>query len=260
MKIIAPLLLLAVTLNGASAYPSGAGGCSGGQAAVRGSHLQSGYETGFLVNGGFAVILDGNTLDHEKDGTVSFTAGEDHTLTVTGRYTGILVRLQAESGVDTSAALSETSSFLQDASVCSAPVVGISHNSRASKNGAEIILRLDEPSDVALDITIVLENEYGGSIFYYSGFALRAVDPPGTISSAGGTPTPAPVSITAMPVAVADTAIRTSTSAPTLTFSAGSAPASASSAGCVSSLAAYRGAALTSVVSIHLLSCGFWFW
>jgi hypothetical protein len=252
MKLITPLLLLGVALNGASAYPSGAGGCSGGQAAVQGSHLQSGYETGPLGNGGFAVILDGNTLDPAVG--VSFTAGEDHTLTVTGSYTGILVRLQADSGVDTSAALSETSSFLQDASVCNAPVVGISHNSRASKSGAEIILRLDEPSDVTLDITVVLENDSGGSIFYYSGFGLRAVDPPETISSASGTPTPAPVTITAMPVAVAGTAIRTSTSAPTSAFSAGSTPTSASSASRISSLAAYRGAALTAVVSIHLLS------
>jgi hypothetical protein len=244
MKLITPLLL-AVALNGAWAFPSGAGGCSGGEAAVRGSHLQSGFQTGSLGEGGFQVILDGDTLN--PGGIVGFAAGEDHVLTVSGSFLGILVRLQADDGVDTSAALSENSNLLQDASVCTAPVVGISHNSRAGKNGAEMILRLDEPSDVALDITIVLANESGESMFYYSGFALASVDPPGAVLSATGTPTPAPVLTngvpTMMPVAVADTSIRTSTGTPT----------TASSAGRVSSLAAYS-SALAVVVSLHLLS------
>jgi hypothetical protein len=208
MRFITPLLFLAVALNGASAFPNGAGGCSGGEAAVRGSHLQSGFETGSLGIGGFAVILDGNTLD--PSGQVSFTTGEDHVLTVSGSFTGILVRLQADNGVDTSAALSENSNLLQDASVCSAPVVGITHNSRAGKNGAEITLRLDEPSDLVLDITIVLENVSGSSIFYYSGFALRAVDPPGAVTTPAPTPaptrapTPVPTSVpTPVPAPVA---------------------------------------------------------
>jgi hypothetical protein len=238
MKLIAPLLLLSVALNAATAYPNGAGGCSGGQAAVRGYHLQSGYETGSLGKGGVTIILDGNTLD--PGGRANFTTGEDHALTVSGSFLGILVRLQADKGVDTSAALSENSNLLQDASVCTAPVVGITHNSGTEKNGAEITLRLDESSDVSLDITVVLENGSGGSKFYYSGFALVAVDPPGTVSSAPGTPTPAPVT---------DTTIRTSTSAPT----------SASSAGRVCLLTAYS-AALTALVSIHLFSSGISFW
>jgi hypothetical protein len=269
MKPITPLLLLAVALNGASAFPSGAGGCSGGRAAVGGNHLQSGFQTGSLGDGGFTVLLDGNTLN--PGDLVSFTAGEDHALTVSGRFLGILVRLQADNGVDTSAALSETSNLLQDASVCAAPVVGISHNSRAGKNGAEVILRLDEPSNVALDITIVLGNESGESIFYYSGFALASVAPPGAVLPATPTPAPTPAPVpaptpaptpaltpapvlpngvpTMMPVAVADTTIRTATSSPT----------TASSAGRVSSLAAY-GTALTVFVSIHLLSSGISFW
>jgi hypothetical protein len=199
MKLITPLLFLAFALNGASAFPSGAGGCSGGRAAVGGSHLQSGFQTGSLGDGGVSVLLDGNTLN--PGDLVSFTTGEDHALTVRGSFLGIPVRLQADNGVDTSAALSETSSLLQDASVCAAPVVGITHNSRAGKNGAEVILRLDDPSNLALDITIVLGNGSGESIFYYSGFALRAVDPPGAVSTPAPTraptraPTPVPTPI-----------------------------------------------------------------
>jgi hypothetical protein len=246
MKFITPLLLLAVALNGARAYPNGAGGCSGGQAAVQGFHLQSGYKTGSLGDGGYQVLLDGRTLN--PGGLVNFTAGEDHTLTVSGTFRGILVRLQADNGVDTSAALSENSSLLQHASVCSAPVAGITHNSRATKTGAEVILHLDKPSDVALDITIVLENnESGQSIFYYSGFTLASVNPSGSVLPAPGTPTPAPVLTNGMPtmMPVAETTIRNATSSTT----------TATSDGRVSSLAVYS-TALAVVLSLHLLSSG----
>jgi hypothetical protein len=207
MKLFTHLLFFSVALNGASAFPSGAGGCGGGSAAVRGSHLQSGFETGSLGDGGFQVILDGDTLSPGDQ--VSFTVGEDHVLTVSGSFLGILVRLAAADGVDTSAALSEDSNLLQDASACSAPVVGITHNSRVGKNGAEVILRLDEPSLVTLDITVVLGNGGGESIFYYSGFALAAVDastsapsvsPPVSTTDPTPVPTLAPTPVpTALP-------------------------------------------------------------
>jgi hypothetical protein len=163
----------------------------GGQATVSGFHLQEGngktIETGSLEDGGFEVILDGDTLSPSD--RMSFAVGEDHVLTVSGRFLGILVRLEADDGVDTSAALSEGSNRLQNAGVCAAPVVGITHNSNAVKNDAEVILRLDEASEVALDITIVLANDNVESIFYYSGFALAAVDPSDAES---GAPSSAP--------------------------------------------------------------------
>jgi hypothetical protein len=45
----------------------------------------------------------------------------------------------------------------------------ITHNSNAGESGAEVILRLEEVSEVALDITIVLANNNVESIFYQSG-------------------------------------------------------------------------------------------
>jgi hypothetical protein len=267
MKLITPLLLLTVALNGARAFPNYAGDCIGGRAPVDGSHLLSGFRTGSLRDGGYEVSLDGSTLN--PGDLVSFTAGEDHALTVRGRFLGILVRLQADDGVDTSAAIVENSNLLQDAFECVAPIAGISHNSNVGKNGAEITLRLDVPSNVALDITIVLGNGWGESIFYYSGFALASVGPPGGVLPAPPTPTPTPAPVpaptpvptpapvpapvlsngvpTMMPVS--ETTIRTATSSPT----------TASSAGRVSSLAAY-GTALTVAVSIHLLLSGTSFW
>jgi hypothetical protein len=285
MKVLTLLLLLSVALNGASAFPSGTGSCTGGRAAVNGPHRSADTTvTGFLDNGDVVVMLDGETLNTAVQ--VSFTVGEDHVLTLSGgAFRGILVRLEADNGVDTSAALSEDSNLLRDASVCAAPVVGITHTSNAVKNEARVILRLDEPSEVSLDITVVILLDSAESIYYYSGFALSAVDPseadssvpsgapsklpssslvsasdasPSAPSSAQVEPvssTPAPVVIaSAMPTSMMPVApVRTGSATSPTTYGG-------SSAGRVSSLTA-SSATLTVVVSIHMLfSSGIWCW
>jgi hypothetical protein len=157
--------------------------------------------TGFLEDGAVVVTLNGETLYPVVQ--ASFTVGEDHVLTVSGgAFRGILVRLEADNGVDTSAALSEDSNLLRDASVCTAPVVGITHNSNAVKNEAEVILRLDEASEVSLDITVVILLDSAESIYYYSAFALAAVDPSEADSSVpSGAPSELPSS---SPVSASD--------------------------------------------------------
>jgi hypothetical protein len=86
MQLITPLLFVSVALNGASAFSSGAGGCTGGQAAVSGFHLQeeNAIEMGSLEVGVFEVILDDVLLNPSNQ--MSFTIGEDHVLTISGRF------------------------------------------------------------------------------------------------------------------------------------------------------------------------------
>lgn len=175
------LLFAACLVSSASAFPSGAGGCAGGMAAVSRSHLtRDNLVTGTLDDADIVVSLDGVELDPTV--TTDFPAGQLLTLTVTSpdEFRGVLMRVEADDAtVDTSGALLEDSDLLQDASsVCAAPVVGVTHNSRAPKLTASAVLIIPEVGGVTLDVTIVFSNSAAfGSEYYYTGFALNAIVP-----------------------------------------------------------------------------------
>jgi hypothetical protein len=191
------LLLLLASHQRAHAFSSGSGACFGGQPNLFGPHLSSFFNTalvvtrGSLSDGGLRIFLDDQELS--TDQVLPFTVGIDYNLRVVGSqaYKGILIRLQASQGVDTSNALLEDSDLLGPANVCTAPVVGINHNSAVLKNNQGGIIRLDEPSDIFLDITIVNVLDDTNSEFYYSRLALRA-------DLASERPTPSP-SISSQP-------------------------------------------------------------
>jgi hypothetical protein len=175
------LLLLLAFHQRAHAFSAGSGACLGGNSNLFGPHLVSTlFNTAFVVtkgslaDGGLRVLMDG--VDLITDQVLPFTVGTDYNLRVVGSqpYKGILIRLQASQGVDTSNALLEDTDLLDPAHVCTSPVVGINHNSAVLKNNQGGTIRLDEPSDVFLDITIVNVLDDNNSEFYYSRFALRA--------------------------------------------------------------------------------------
>jgi hypothetical protein len=179
MRIFSLLLLLA-SHQRAHAFSGGSGACFGGNNNLFGPHLSSFFNTalvvtkGSLSDGGLSIFLDDQELTTGQ--VLPFTVGIDYNLRVVGSqaYKGILIRLQASQGVDTSNALLEDSDLLGPANVCTAPVVGINHNSAVLKNNQGGTIRLDEPSDVFLDITIVNVLDDTKSEFYYSRLALRA--------------------------------------------------------------------------------------
>jgi hypothetical protein len=119
----------------------------------------------------------------DEDSTFSFPVGEDLDIRVVGEvfdYRGILIRLEADQGVDTSGALIPTTDGTQAANVCSDPVQGITHRNSVLKNNQGGIIRLDEPTSLSLDVTIVVSNNNTNSRFYYSRFLLEAVQSPPT--------------------------------------------------------------------------------
>jgi hypothetical protein len=174
------LLLLIASQQRAHAFSSGSGACFGGSTNLFGPHLSSFFNralvvtSGSLSDGGLSIFLDDQELTTGQVFPIS--VGKDYNLRVVGSqaYKGILIRLQASQGVDTSNALLEDSDLLGPANVCMAPVVGINHNSAVLKNNQGGTIRLDEPSDVFLDITIVNVLDDTLSEFYYSRLALRA--------------------------------------------------------------------------------------
>jgi hypothetical protein len=181
----------------AQARSTGAGCCAGGEAAVNDYHsaVQEGrtIETGSLADGGVSLLLDGSPLNATAATVTDFSAATVHFLSLAGTspYRGLLVRLSAPSGVDTTTALLEVSDDLQDADyVCSAPVAGITHTNANLKNDQSMSLSIPIEGEVTLDVTVVFANNGTNSIYYYSAYTLNAVMEAGTTLS----PTMAPTS------------------------------------------------------------------
>ena len=88
-------------------------------------------------------------------------------------FLGILIRVQAADGVNTTNVLLEGNELLEPAAACAAPIVGITHSSRTPKNNAIVILTIPGPGLVTLDVTVVFANVAAESIYYYTGFNLE---------------------------------------------------------------------------------------
>ena len=145
------------------AFPSGAGGCMGGMAAVEGFHLDMSNGRpvvgGTLADGAIRVTVGDVLLD--VDTVNEIPIGQDLLVGVEAddiSFLGVLVRLQAPDGVDTTSALIPEAN-VGPASVCVPPVVGITHTNDDEKTMATGTLRFDEEIDgITLDVTIVFLN------------------------------------------------------------------------------------------------------
>jgi hypothetical protein len=156
------------------AFSTGAGGCAGGGAAVRGFHLTDTKTivTGSLADGGVGLYLEGVLLDPTTVANLPANNLKILSLNGTSDYRGLLVR--ASSAIDVSNALVETSDDLQEAGVCDAPVTGITHNNSNLKNNQAMSIFLVE-GNLTLDVTVVFANNATDSIYYYSSYMLNAV-------------------------------------------------------------------------------------
>ena len=171
----------------ATAFPSGAGGCAGGQAAVGGSHLESQVvETGTLEEQNVELLINGVLL--QSDGNaMNIPVGVDHTwelrtsgVNTTG-FRGYLMRLDGGSpAIDTSDTLQPIPGQAGRVQVADTVCIGVgsvTHRSRVLINSVSGYLRFDEVStNLDLDVTIVFQNTNGLSKYSYSPFLLTAVD------------------------------------------------------------------------------------
>jgi hypothetical protein len=193
------LALFVCHLSWVDAFSTGAGGCDGGMAAVGGMHLDdsNGREVreSTLAQGAIEVSIGSQILSAAT--TTDVPIGKDLVLSVIAndiQYKGLLVRLEASSGVATAGALMPGANT-QNAIVCTAPIVGITHTDNSEKNMATGAIRFDEEVlNVALDVTVVFENS-AVSAYVYSRLLVNFRATP------VGTPAAAPVATTSAPVA-----------------------------------------------------------
>jgi hypothetical protein len=160
------------------AFPSAAGGCQTGAAAVSGLHLQNGPGESTLDALGIEISVDGEVLTPVSlGGSFAIASGVDHTVEVTATvepFRGFLLALSSTTdATDLSTALTPVDTAIeQPAGVCIAPVVGVTHTSAADKTSASATLRLDQGDDLNLDVTVVMLNSGGVSLYAYERYSI----------------------------------------------------------------------------------------
>jgi hypothetical protein len=173
-KIILTILNLAWLLRLSVSFPSQAGGCNGGKAAVGESHLSNvnGFQELSLSDANVKIFIGTNEI---QEGTrFGVLARESYPISVEGQFKGVLIRLETEI-LNTTVDLTPGTNA-QVASVCEAPVVGITHLDNTIKSEFSGTLFAEELGGALLDITVVLQNNATGSIFAYGGFNILFVD------------------------------------------------------------------------------------
>lgn len=157
------------------AFPSGAGGCSGGQAAVEGAHLTTDAVTGFLSDGGFELVVN-DQFSLDPDTLTSLEIGKPYSLSIrsSGPFRGILIRMEGD-GITVTPA-----SGFQEAAVCDGDgALGITHTENSDKTGLTSIgsFEVSSTQDLGVDVTIVVSNNgQDGSEYYYNPYLLETTE------------------------------------------------------------------------------------
>lgn len=185
---VASLVLCAFVLcqvsNTAHASSTGAASCQGGQAAVGGLHNTANTVlTGELSKDDIELQINGVALQPGVPFDIEIGKDYDWKLITAGTcFRGFLVRLGRGNGnVDTRHSLTAsgyTAQLAQTSCIDAWLVGGVTHNSNVLKNLEQGKLTVHLPSqNMPLDVTVVIQNRNGYSVYYYSQFTLHASPP-----------------------------------------------------------------------------------
>lgn len=164
--IMMMMLMLAMCLNTfvtVHAFPSGAGSCTGGKAAVGGPHTSTAtgktIKSNTLAAQKVTVTIAGKT--YAAGTTISLKSNTNHAVKVSGiGMKGVLVRLST--GTITAGTNAQT------ASVCTSPVVGITHKSNTVVGSYGGTIKIPKATKgVTMDITIVYNANSKSSSYAY---------------------------------------------------------------------------------------------
>jgi hypothetical protein len=212
------LILLSLHHSNVHAFPTSAGNCPKGIAAVGGSHLQFGPDfdnrpgrAGTLESEGITLSIGGTVL--QPGVTASFPEATDLEWTIKAvdtavPYEGVALRVEAdESNTFT---LTVTSDGLDELTQCdfeAGNVLGIEHRNKDKKTTSAGVVRFDLTGPVSIDLTVVFTNGDSDppdnqSIYAHTAYSINIGAPvvtPAPVSAV----TPAPVSaVTPPPVSV----------------------------------------------------------
>ena len=184
MRLSCVLLSLIFSVAAVLALPIGAPLCNPGETNVRYQHLMRITTVfGALKEFNFTVTLDGVPL--VATGAVRtinpFVIGKDIKVQVSSPKSllkGVLILFSKKGDLlfDTKKlnALTPVGTYKAAAGCENQPRAGVSHSERSLKQTADAILRYDNASDVMLmDVTVVVQNNVTGSVYFYSQYELK---------------------------------------------------------------------------------------
>jgi hypothetical protein len=230
MALSSFLLISSVNIGNVHAYSTGAGGCTGGMAAVGGPHLTNGgtpqvlsfaelgYE--FVVAAGFAgerIIAADAAVETVRNATTSFSVRATGGAT----FKGVLIRMDGPGSV-------APDFNSQMATACDKEgVLGVTHTDATPKTLLTWQQRL-EGDYAVLHVTMVKSNNaVDGSVYSYRQVRLVGIAPPSRAPTAApvgvpATPSVAPINVIVpvdmgTPVAINTTTTTTSTTTSTTT-------------------------------------------
>jgi hypothetical protein len=171
------LCVVGLFSSGVDAFPYTAGGCDGGIAAVKESHVSDTAVTGTLADGGFALIVN-NQYRLDPATPTYFLVGETYSLSIQGGpFRGILIRVEGE---DVDAITMTAISPFRLSEVCAMEgAIGISHTESSDKTGLIPIgdIGVSSGQELGVDVTVVVSNNgQKGSEYYYDRYTLTSVD------------------------------------------------------------------------------------
>lgn len=151
------LLLVLFASYNVQCYPSGAGGCAGGKAAVGRPHQWRFFglrevKSYSLTQKNIIVTLGGFPLSSAPTG---FIQGVDYQIQVVGQnIKGLLFRVPGLKGDLLPGEQTKIARF------CRNPVAGITHTNAATKNSLKGSIQFNESKSYEIDITVVFENGF----------------------------------------------------------------------------------------------------
>jgi Reeler domain len=186
------------TLSFADAYPSGAGQCIGGMAAVGGTHLTATAVTGPLSIGSLVVSINNQVIDESEIANFNVEMGNDYTILIQapdGSFRGALIRASSPDGAEFTLDPGDNAA---DAAACTDDgVLGVTHTNNDFKSELGATLFIATAGTVTLDVTVVqAHNANDGSIYLYTPFTLKAEE------TMPNVPTTEPVDLPATPSVV----------------------------------------------------------
>jgi hypothetical protein len=163
--------LASASVGYVAAFPGGAGGCAANQASPSDLHdSQPSVTKGSLSNGGFSVTVDGIKPSAGNNRVTINKLNFDVVVTAAGgkHFKGILIRV-GNTRPDEVIPRGD----LAVAEVCNG-VGSAAHTSPSEKRSGKATIDLDDYATLDLDISVVVQNSDGVSIYFYTGYKVFA--------------------------------------------------------------------------------------
>lgn len=193
-------VIVLLKIQSIDSFSSGAGSCNAGLNALGGSHIDStALQTLNLTLTQLEIQVQVGDAIYPANSVISVLKNTEYTILITTRtsdafFRGALIRLETLNNRNMINSL-EPNDNMGVVSVCTLPsVIGVSHTNNDMKTKASATFLMKDAGDIMMDVTIVVANTVGISMYGYGSFTIDVMDtlPPASGVQGGVSPSPSP--------------------------------------------------------------------